>query len=44
MIGPDGTATHIIGIQSDLTKVKAVEEKLFGYALELAGFPAEGSD
>lgn len=33
----DGTASHIIGIQSDLTKVKAVEEKLFGYALELAG-------
>lgn len=39
VIGPNGTATHIIGIQSDLTKVKAVEEKLFGYALELAGFP-----
>lgn len=40
VIGPEGVATHIIGIQSDLTKVKAVEEKLFGYALELAGFPS----
>lgn len=34
----DGTASHFIGIQSDLTHVKAVEEQLFGYALELAGF------
>lgn len=42
VIGPEGTATHIIGIQSDLTKVKAVEEKLFGYALELSGLPPAG--
>jgi PAS domain S-box-containing protein len=37
----DGTASHIIGIQSDLTKVKAVEEKLLGYALEMAGEVAQ---
>ena len=44
VIGPEGTATHIIGIQSDLTKVKAVEEKLFGYALELSGLPPAGQN
>ena len=33
----DGTLTHIIGIQSDMTRLKDVEEQLHSLALELGG-------
>lgn len=32
----DGLATHFIGIQTDITKMRELEERLYGYALELA--------
>ena len=36
----DGVVTHFIGIQSDITKMRELEERLHGYALELGGGPA----
>lgn len=33
---PGGELTHIIGIQSDLTRLKETEEQLYALALELA--------
>ena len=32
----DGVTTHFIGIQTDITKMRELEERLYGYALELA--------
>jgi PAS domain S-box-containing protein len=33
----NGELTHIIGIQSDLTRLKEIEEKLHAFAQDLAG-------
>ena len=33
----DGTLTHMIGIQSDMTRLKEIEEQLHALALEMAG-------
>ena len=32
---PEGVTTHFIGIQTDITKMRELEERLYGYALEL---------
>lgn len=33
----DGELTHYVGIQSDVSAIKALEERMFGFALELGG-------
>lgn len=38
----DGSLTHIIGIQSDMTRLKEIEEQLAVLALELASGPPGG--
>lgn len=38
-----GVLTHFIGIQSEITRMKELEEELYGYALLLAGEPQNRS-
>jgi len=35
----EGVTTHVVGIQTDITHMRALEDRLFGFAEELAGKP-----
>ena len=38
-----GAVTHYVGIQTDITAMKRVEEKVYDFALELAALPSSKS-
>ena len=41
---PKGVVTHVVGIQTDITHMRALEDRLFGFARELAGGPRQSED
>jgi PAS domain S-box-containing protein len=41
---PKGVPTHMVGIQTDITHLRALEDRLFGFAQELAGGPRRSED